>query len=183
MEQHKETIKFQRVFKDSKRRTLKDLPHRCSEKTCPQYFETVDSITKKIQTKSNKCAFKNGEVVCNHPIEFYFQEENRFVRNSFVSDQRTLGWTITIEESNLTTNYFYLKREFLENLENFNSPKKRKFFETQMEERKRKRECSHIPTVIIDEWNFNVANLNLDFVDLYDEVLFPTIEAFLNSPQ
>jgi hypothetical protein len=179
MEQHKETIKFQRVFKDSKRRTLKDLPHRCSEKTCPQYFETVDSITKKIQTKSNKCAFKNGEVVCNHPIEFYFQEENRFVRNSFVSDQRTLGWRITIEEPNLT-NYFYLKREFPENLESLNSQKKRKFFETQMEERKR--ECSHIPTVIIDEWNFNVENLNLDFVDLCDEVLF-SIESFLNTPQ
>jgi hypothetical protein len=109
---------FQRKFKKNSKPRLKDLPFRCSNKECPQHYQTV---TQAIQQKngfvgnSTECmcpADSDENKNCGHRIEFYFEEEDRWVKRNFISERTKKGQKFEVVLQNGTSNYYVLEREF-----------------------------------------------------------------------
>jgi hypothetical protein len=104
----------QRKFKISKPR-LKDLPFRCSNEDCPQHYQTVSqSIQLKNKFIANadtcKCPIpKNeqdqlqepkSEKICGNRIEFYFEQEDKWVKRNYISERTSKGEIIQIISTN-----------------------------------------------------------------------------------
>jgi hypothetical protein len=108
---------FQRKFKKNSKPRLKDLPFRCSNKECPQHYQTV---TQAIQQKNGfvgnstlcMCPVSDENKICGHRIEFYFEEEDRWVKRNFISERTKKGHKFEVILQNGTSNYYVLKREF-----------------------------------------------------------------------